>query len=259
MLLTIDIGNSNIVYAVFDENQTIVFSKREETIKENPLEYYLEQLKILGNDIDFGLLDAAICSCVVPKIRNAYIDSFKRLFTIPFIELKADDFPQYTIDITNRSEIGTDLLATAIGAINEYNLPCIIADAGSATKITVVNQLKQFMGGVILPGLGMSAKAMKDFIPHLPEVSLELPDHILTSNTVEAIQAGLCYGIASSIEGVASRIEIELDIKAIKILTGGYGVILNPAVKGFIFDPNLLSKGLYFAYMIQYRSQILKH
>lgn len=242
MLLTIDVGNSNTVLIIYDED-TVVFEKRLITIKKDFGSYYKDNLVGLKHAID-----AIIISCVVPVVLDVITESCLDAFSIEPSILSGESIQGLEIFLDNPLEIGADFIATSIGASTKYDAPLIVADIGSATKLTLTETGRRFMGGVILPGLGTSVRSLTEFIPHLPEVGLQVPEKVVGDSTIGAIQAGIMYGLIAQIEGIAERMERERGIKCVKILTGGYARLIKDYLPDFIYDDTLLNDGLHTIY-----------
>jgi type III pantothenate kinase len=249
MLLTLDIGNTNVVAVVYDKDKRILFSCRFVTVKKDASLFYAQWLMdtILPLRQEFKI-DAYCLSCVVPSISEDVKDALKHVLDIEGIDVSIKTLRDFTINLVNPSELGADFIATSFGAMAKYPLPIIIADLGSATKISVLNAQGEFEGGIISPGVGISIDALNRFIPHLPEIKMEVPKRIIGKDTVSSMQSGWLYGTIASVEGMADKIESELGEKATRVLTGGYSITLHDAFNGFIFDEYLLNEGLFEIY-----------
>jgi type III pantothenate kinase len=249
MLLTLDIGNTNVVAVVYDKNKNLVFSSRFVTIKQDALQFYSQWLhdNILPLRSEFRI--SAYClSCVVPSITENVISSLNQVLGIDGINLTTKTVPEFVIHLAEPEDLGADFIATSYGAMAKYPLPIILADLGSATKISVINSKGEFEGGIISPGVGISIDALNRFIPHLPEIRMEVPKHIIGKDTVSSMQSGWLYGTITSVEGMAEKIEHELGEAATHVLTGGYSISLHHAFTGFSYDEYLLNEGLYEIY-----------
>lgn len=238
MLLTIDVGNSNTVFVVYGEGNQI-YTTRMITKKEDSLEYYKKALSAVEQTIS-----AVVLSSVVPSITAEVEQAVLEVLNIKSDVFNGDTIKNFTINLDNPAEIGSDFIATSIGASDKYQAPVIIADIGSATKLTLTSEFMVFDGGVILPGLGTSLKALTSFIPHLPKVPLEVPDEVIGHSTIGAIQSGVMFGLIAQIEGIAKRMEEEFGQPCVKILTGGYSALIHDQLPDFIYDPSLLNDGL---------------
>lgn len=242
MVITVDIGNSNtVVVAYYDDKQT---QYRFETVKENVSSYYFEKFA----QMEFDSIDAILVSCVVPRIEEEITSVMSKIYDIEPLFIDANTVGDFVIHLDNPKEIGADFIATSFGAIGKYALPAIVVDVGSATKLTYVNKEGGFGGGIIVPGLGTSIDAMYQYIPHLPKVPLEIPNKVIGTGTIDAMQSGMLYGLIAQIEGLANRMELEIGMKCTKILTGGYASIIARELPDFNYDSTLLNDGLFEIY-----------
>lgn len=249
MLLTIDVGNSNLVAVVYDKNRHRVFDERIVTQKQNVIAYYEEWLiRLLAQLEHLNAIEGVIFSSVVPSITEDIVSIIKDKTGLNPMIVSADLLEEFVIHLEERSHLGADFIATSYGAMADYPLPAIVADLGSATKISVLNAKGEFEGGVIVPGVGISVEALVGFIKHLPEIELKVPEKVIGKNTILAMQSGLLYGVIASVEGLADRIEDELGQPITRLLTGGYAKIVNAHMPKFVYDEFLLNNGLYEIY-----------
>lgn len=239
MILTIDIGNSNTVLVGYDDTKNKVYTRRFLTFKKHTKVLLIEALR----GLELNVSDV-IVSCVVPRIETHVVQAIKEVFNLEPILVKGTTIDKMVINIGNQAELGADLICTSVGAASKFDLPVIVADIGSATKLTLTNAGPVYEGGIILPGLGSSLKSMTEMIPHLPTVDLELPKSAIGKNTVLAIQSGMLYGVVAQIEGIANRFEEELGVKCVRVLTGGYTVIFKHLLEDFHYEEYLVNDGL---------------
>ena len=149
----------------------------------------------------------------------------------------------------NPSSVGTDLIVGAVAGINRYPVPLILIDMGTATTICVVNENKQYIGGMILPGIGVSMNSLTSRTAQLPRISLDPPKRLIGKNTVECMQSGALYGNASCIDGMVDRIQEELGQEATIVATGGLAKRIIPLCRHRIeLDDELLLRGLWIIY-----------
>jgi type III pantothenate kinase len=246
MLLTIDIGNSNIVVVCYDDHKERRFDARYETVKENVRDYYtqwiIKELLPLKGSLD---IDRFILSSVVPRVTQDFYDLLKAILKIEGSNCTLDLVKDFEVKLTQPSDIGADFIATSYGAMAKYALPCVIADLGSATKLSAISKEFVFEGGVILPGIKISRDALGSFIPHLPTIAIEVPKSVIGKDTIHAMESGLMYGHIDSVIGIAERMAKELKHKTTKILTGGFSNVVYPFLPEFKFEPFLLNEGLY--------------
>ncbi len=246
MLLTIDIGNSNIVVVVYDDQKNRLFDGRYETVKENIEAYYTQWIvkELWPLKQRFGI-DRFIISSVVPLVAPDFLSLLPKLLEIKGVNLTLDLVKDFKVKLQHPSDIGADFIATSFGAFAKYKMPCVIADLGSATKLTALSKKSVFEGGVIIPGIKISRDALSSFIPHLPSIAIEVPSTVIGKDTIHAMESGLMYGHIDSVKGIAERMAVELGHPTTKILTGGFSNVVHHHLPEFEFEPFLLNDGLY--------------
>ena len=250
MLLTIDIGNSNIVCVVYSKSKEMLYDARYETIKENIKsaykEFVLSQLLPLKEKYK---LEAFIVSSVVPSVDEIFFETTEILLGVKGYKCTTDTVYEFEILLNNPKELGADFIATSYGALCKYKTPIVVADLGSATKLSAINSKKQFAGGVIMPGLRVAQDALNHFIPHLPTIPLEVPKSVLGFDTITSMQAGLMFSVIDSIIGIADRIDREFNEESTRVLTGGLSGLIKDYTESFIYEPFLLNEGLFEIYL----------
>lgn len=243
MILTLDVGNSNIVTIAYEEDEKIVYQQRSDTLKQPDFDFYLNYFKDLQNKLK-GDVEKVMISCVVPKINQTLVDSAQIVFKTDVISINSKNV-DLKVELDNPLELGADFIASAYGAMYQYPVPVIVIDMGTASKISVVGVDRNFLGGVILPGVGQMAESLSQNISHLPQIKLEVPDKVLGKNTIQCIQSGILHGSFLGLIEMAKQIEAELNCNAEIILTGGYVNLYNDKL-GYQFNPNLINEGLYY-------------
>lgn len=247
MILTIDIGNSNIVSILYDKEGQKLFRDRTETIKLPDYHDYCDFLKELLEKMGNLRPSVISISCVVPPIKSVIekvIHDLLPKVTCYFVSLEM--VPNLKVHLDNPREIGADLIATSYGAYASYKQPSIIADLGSATKITLVNEGELFLGGILMPGMDFMAKGLHRMIPHLPHIDLEKPEMLLGSNTIQCIQSGIINGTLAAVKEMARGVEEELNLECTWIMTGGLSnLFTEEEIAPYVKDDDLLSDGIY--------------
>lgn len=258
MILALDVGNTNIVLGVMKEGR-ILFQGRLCTDKsQTEMEYAILFKNILElHHISPEMIDGAIISSVVPPV-NAILEEAIRFVT--GCEAMLVNFKRNTgliIDIDTPSQLGNDVIVDAVAALEEYPPPLIIFDLGTATTISVVNEEKVYIGGVILPGIKVSQEALSGRTSQLPSIGLEAPANVIGRNTVDCMKSGMLYGTAAMMDGMIDRIEEELGQKATAIATGGLAwFVAEHCKRPVICDDDLLLKGLWKVYQNEQKSKI---
>jgi type III pantothenate kinase len=248
MFLAIDAGNSNVVFALFDQkngkwtNQFRLETKTPKLIsqlsKKVPL-YFLE------HDIHVSQIEKIGFSSVVPEI-NAIIEQFcQSFFGQPPFLINPKSYLKLPIKSLRPNEIGSDLMCNVMAAFTRHTGPVIVVDFGTALTFTVVNGAGEILGVNIVPGLKTAIRALFSNTSKLPEVELKLPESALGKNTVHAIQAGVLYGYTGLVKGMIETISQETKLKFKIIATGGLSAILTNLESTFDeVDRNLTLEGL---------------
>ena len=250
MILAIDIGNTNIVIGCVDEKKTY-FIERLATVKtKTELEYaidikvVLELYGISREDIKGGI----ICS-VVPQITSIVRLAAEKVLRRQILVVGPGIKTGLNILMDNPAQLGSDLVAGAVAGINEYPLPLIILDMGTATTICVIDEKKNYIGGMILPGVMVSLNSLTAHAAQLQGISLEPPRQMIGKNTIDCMKSGIINGNAAVVDDMIDRIEEEIGKKATAVATGGLAKAIVPYCRRkVILDDNLLLKGLLIIY-----------
>ncbi len=250
MILTADIGNTNITLGVF-ENDKLIFISRLATQRHRTSEQYAIELNAVFDLEKLSKkLDGAIISSVVPELTRIFKQAIEKVTGCSALIVAAGLKNGLKIATDNPKELGADLVAGAVGAIAQYELPCLVMDLGTATKISVIDEGGIFLGCTIAPGISISLDALSLRTSQLPAIELSSPDKAIGTNTIECIRSGTVFGNAAMLDGMASRLEKELG-KPIKTLvaTGGLGKdIVACCEKNIIFNKDLVLEGLLTIY-----------
>lgn len=250
MILAVDIGNSNIVLGCF-EGEKILFIERLSTAPEKTaLEYTVMIKNILElNGLSKHSFDGGIISSVVPSVTHTLRDAMVRLTGKPVMVVGPGIRTGLKILLDNPAQLGSDRVADAVAAIHDYPCPLIIVDMGTATTISAIDRDKNFLGGMIIPGLRVSLDSLTMRTSQLPKISLDPPKRVIGSNTIDCMRSGVIYSTAASIDGSIERIEEELGEKCTVVSTGGMAKTIIPYCKrNIIIDDKLLLKGLMIIY-----------
>ena len=250
MILAIDIGNTNIVVGGIDKEKTY-FIERLSTIKtKTELEYAIDFKLLMDiHHITPAQLEGAIISSVVPQITQIVKYAAEKILNKQVLVLSAGIKTGLNIKIDNPAQLGADLVADAVAGINIYRVPQIIIDMGTATTLSVLDEKKQYIGGMILPGLRISLDALTAHASQLGGIGLEAPAHVIGKNTIDCMKSGIMYSNAAALDGIIERIEEEIGAPATVIATGGLAKsIVSLCKREIILDEELLLKGLYLIY-----------
>lgn len=250
MVFAVDIGNTNIVIGCCRDNKISfverVSTKRDATV----LEYAITFKNILElYGISKADIDGAIISSVVPEVTMTVRSAIKKITDIDAIVVGPGLKTGVNIVIDNPSQLGSDLVVDASAGIAEYSLPLIIIDMGTATTVSVIDEKRNYLGGMILPGVKVSLNALSNGTSQLPKISLEPPKKLIGSNTIDCMKSGILYGTASSIDGLIERINADTGKEHTVVATGGLASSIIPLCKSkIILDDELLLKGLIVIY-----------
>ena len=250
MILAVDIGNSNIVLGCFDENE-ILFEDRLSTDREATVLEYAVIIKtsLEMHKLEYEQITGAIISSVVPSVTENVQQAVFRLTGQQAMVVGPGVKTGLNILLDDPKQLGSDRVADAVGAIGEYPCPLIIVDMGTATTISVIDRNKNFLGGMIIPGLQVSLDSLANRTSQLPHISLDAPKKVIGTNTVDCMKSGIIYSTAGSIDGAIDRIEQELGESCTVVSTGGHARKIIPHCHHeILIDPNLLLKGLMAIY-----------
>lgn len=250
MVLAADIGNSNIVIGCFEHDRILLIERLATNKNSTALEYavLIKTVLDLGGLSQRSFEGGIVCS-VVPSVTNMVNSAIEKLIGKPPIVVGPGLKTGLKIRLDHAAQLGSDRVADAVAAVHHYPSPLIIIDMGTATTISVVDRDKNFIGGMIMPGLRISAEALARRASQLPQISLDPPRRAIGRNTVDCMKSGIVFGCASTIDGAIARIEEDLGYPCSVISTGGHARIVTPYCKhNIILDDELLLKGLILLY-----------
>ena len=201
------------------------------------------------NDITIDSITGVVMSSVVPSITNTFRRAVEKLTDAKTIIVGPGVKTGLKILIDDPGQLGSDLVVDAVAGIEEYPVPQIIIDMGTATTFSVIGKDKSYLGGVITTGMAVSADALFSRTSQLPRISFDKPKRVIGKNTVDCMKSGIMYSTASGIDGMIERLEEELGEKCTVIATGGLASIVMPLCKRkIILDEDLMLKGLAIIY-----------
>ena len=250
MILALDIGNTNIVIGCIDREKTYFIERLSTDRKKTELEYAVDIKTVLDiYAVTPEKIEGCIISSVVPQITNIAVLAAKKIIQTDVIVLGPGVKTGLNIKMDNPSQLGADLVADAVAGIAEYKAPMIVIDMGTATTASVIDADKNYIGGMILPGVGVSLDALTSRASQLSGISIEAPKKVIGKNTIDCMKSGVLYSNAGAIDGIIERIEEELGEKTTVIATGGLAKKIVPyCKKEIILDEDLLLKGLLVIY-----------
>ena len=251
MILTIDVGNTNITCGVFQGDEIAASFRITTKMPRTSDEYGMMLLNLLEqNDIHpTEIKDAIICS-VVPNVMHSLRGGLVKYFHITPIVVEAGIKTGIRIVTPNPQQIGADRIVDAVGAYEIYGGPVLVIDFGTATTYDYVDESGAFQGGITAPGIRISAKALWEDAAKLPEIEIKKPDSILAKETITSMQAGLVYGQIGQTEYIIRQVMKETGYENLKVVaTGGLGRIIADATDMIqIYDRNLTLEGLRIIY-----------
>ena len=248
MLLTIDIGNTNITLGAYRDEKLLFVSRMFTARNKTSDEFAAELLNIFKlYEVGATEFSKVVMSCVLPEIEDRVIRAVKMITGKKPAIVGAENHGSFKIDILPVSAVGADLICAAVAAKAKYPLPCLVADLGTATKIIVVDRDGRFVGCTISPGVKISMDALAAKASLLPSVSFKAPKKAVGANTAECIQSGVVFGTAAMLDGLIRRISNELSLEnATVVATGGYSRGIIPCCETeIIYDENLILDGLF--------------
>ena len=250
MILTIDIGNTNIVIGKYKNDSLVYVTRLMTDSAKSESEYAVILKSVLSLDKDNSSeYSGAIISSVVPPLTRTISNAVNMLYGIQPLIVGPGIKTGINLMVDNPSQVGADLICACVAAYNKFNTPALIIDMGTATKIMVVDENATFMGVSIIPGVELSLRALSGGTAQLPQISLDAPSRVIAKNTVECMKSGVIFGNASMLDGMIERIEKEFGRKTTHIATGGYAKTVIPHCKSDItLDENLILDGLYIMY-----------
>ena len=246
MILTVDIGNSNIVIGGV-EGDSIVFEARLRTDATKTSDEYCIELKSLLDiyGIQAQTIEGSIIGSVVPQVLNSFQTAIKKLTGKQSLVVGPGLKTGLNIKIENPAQTGADLVVGCVAALREHKPPMIVVDMGTATTMVVLDESGALVGGCICPGVKISMDALTERTALLPGLQLDQPKRAIGKNTIECMRSGIMMGTACMVDGMIARMEAELGSPVTVVATGGIAKFVLPMCqREIIYDKDLLVKGL---------------
>lgn len=253
MILCMDVGNTNIKYALFEGDRLILSFRVATEHKKTSDEYGGQLISILhNNEIDVHMIKGGIISSVVPQLDytiermcRTYL-KFKPLVLAPGLKTGLN------LRVDNAKEVGADRVVNNVSAVKKYGAPLIIIDFGTATTFNVIDAKGEFIGGVIAPGIKGSLDSLVNGTAKLPRVEIERPESVIGKNTITNMQSGIVYGFAGLVEYLVKKIKKEMKCDNIKtIATGGFSEVIAKEISCIDKVDKLLTlEGLKYLYYL---------
>jgi len=251
MLLVLDVGNTNTVLGVFERSaadagpqyERLLANWRVTTSKTQTVDEYGVLFRNLFSmaHLEVSEVHGIVISSVVPPLDSVLRGVCERYFSLKPLFIEPGVKTGMPVLYDNPAEVGADRIVNAVAAVEKYGAPCIVVDFGTATTFDCVSAKAQYMGGVICPGIGISADALFERTARLPRVDIRKPARVIGSNTVGSLQSGLYYGYLGLVDGILENLLKEMGEKTKVIATGGLAPLIGPASKHIATVDDLLT------------------
>lgn len=252
MLLAIDVGNSNTSIGLFDDNKNLQFLASLDTDSRKTADQISIDLMNLFAlyGYDYKAVTGAILCSVVPPLNFMMQKALTRLLGKPPMVVGPGVKTGLNIRLSNQTQVGADIVADAVSALEKFPAPIITIDMGTATTIGVITEGRNYEGGLLLPGVNVSLEALSRRAAQLPDISLQHPKALIGKNTEDCMRSGIVYGTAGMLDGIIDRIREEFAGKEVTVVaTGGNApVIVRYCRNKIIYDKYLLMEGLWTIY-----------
>jgi len=232
MLLTLDVGNTNTVLGAFRGTELVVHwrltTARDQTIDEYGI--LTRDLFTLAN-LEPREIGGVIISSVVPPLNSTLAGMAERYFNKKALFVEPGVKTGMPVHYDNPLEVGADRIVNSVAAFDKYGGPCIIVDFGTAINFDAVSVRGEYLGGVLCPGIGISADALFERTARLPRVEIRKPTRVIGSNTVGSLQSGMYYGYLGLVDGILDRLLSELGQETRVLATGGLAPMIGTGSK----------------------------
>ena len=255
MILCIDVGNTNLKFAVFDGEELKCSWRAATDLKRTSDEYGAHLLEMLAiNNLDKTCIAGGIFASVVPSLDYTIERMFSAYLNIVPLQIAPGLKTGLKMRADNAKEVGADRIVNNVAALKSYGegKPMIIVDFGTATTFNILDQEGAFIGGVIAPGIKGSLDSLVSGTAKLPRVEIVAPKSVIATNTVTNMQAGIVFGFAGLVEYIVARIKSELKTKdVVTIATGGFSETIAKETKCIDkIDKMLTLNGLKYLYYL---------
>lgn len=227
MLLTIDVGNTNTVLGVFRGAELIAHwrltTARDQTVDEYGI---LTRNLLTLAGLERNTISGVIISSVVPPLNSTLAETSRRYFEREALFVEPGVRTGMPVHYDNPQEVGADRIVNSVAAFEKYGGPCIAVDFGTAINFDAISVRGEYLGGVLAPGIGISAEALFSRAARLFRVEIRDPGKIIGTNTVASLQSGLYYGYVDMVDGILTRMKTSLGDETKVVATGGQASLL---------------------------------
>lgn len=250
MLLCTDVGNTNIKFALYEENKQVVKLRFSTESQKTDDELAVELFTIFRiNRIDIKKIDGSIISSVVPSVTESLSKAIKTVTGNDSVILGPGVKSGLDLRIDNPATLGSDIVAMCVAVKELYSCPAIIIGLGTATTILYLNEKKCYCGGAISPGIGISLDALTNRGALLPSIELQPPKNAISTNTEECIRSGVILGTASMLDGMIDRYNEEAGVDAFVVASGGLAsAVVGNCKHDIVVNDDLVLEGLRLIY-----------
>lgn len=255
MLLAIDVGNTNTVLGIFDDDTLSCQWRIQSRVGKTSDEYSIILLQLLRNS-GFAPeeIHAAIISSVVPPLQVVFVNLLQQQFNLTPLIIGPGIKTGMSVLYDNPKEVGADRIVNAVAAFEAYHCGLLVVDFGTATTFDAISPKGEYLGGAISPGIAISIEALFRHTAKLPRVELAIPKQVIGRNTVSSIQSGLIWGYTGLVEGIIQRFKEEAGFPMRVLATGGLATLIASQTKSIDdVDPLLTLRGLQILYKRNHR------
>lgn len=253
MILAIDIGNTNIKYGVFDNDNLTASFRVSSRITKTADEYGSVLVNLLSTrNIKVSDIDGIILSSVIPSLNYTICHMCEYFFGINPIIVGPGVKTGLNVKADNPKEVGADIIVNSVSAFNKFGGPVIVIDFGTATTFDVISEKGELLGVVIAPGIKTSLEGLVNNTAQLPMIELDAPKTVIGKNTKHCMQSGVIFGFSGLVDNIINKIKKELgNIDVTVVATGGLGGIIAKEVKTInVVDRTLTLDGLNYIYKL---------
>ena len=251
MILCIDVGNTNIKYGIFDGDKLAVSFRVATDLKRTSDEYGTKLVDMLAvKGIRAEQIHDAIVSSVIPSLNYTISHMCSGYLDIDPILVGPGTKTEHNLRVDNAREVGADRIVNDVAAIRKYGAPVVVIDFGTATTFNIINENREFIGGVIAPGIRGSMDSLVNSTAKLPRVEIEIPKSVIGKNTTTNMQAGIVFGFAGLVDYIVRKIKREMKCPDMQVVaTGGFSEIIASEISCIDHVDKLLTlQGLKYLY-----------